>query len=111
MKKTPSPTEAELSAVTNKGNSMVAANPRHQRALDALMRGPVSRNSLDAIAGVANGPDLIADLRRCGLQIPCERIKAEDRDGRTCRPGVYMLTEPDRAKVRQWQSNARRAAA
>ncbi|ROR21723.1 helix-turn-helix protein [Comamonas sp. BIGb0124] len=108
MKKAPSPTKAELSAVTNNGNSTVTANPRHQRALEALMRGPVTRNSLDAIAGVANGPDIISDLRRCGLEIPCLRLKVEDRDGRTCRPGVYTLTEPDRAVVRKWAE--RRAA-
>ena len=42
-------------------------NPRHLRALTALLRRPVSREQLDSIAGCSNGPALISDLRDRGL--------------------------------------------
>lgn len=58
-----------------------------------LLRRPVSRYELDTLAGVANAPDLVAQLRRRGLDLPCERIGFVDRDGEQCRPGVYTLTE------------------
>lgn len=51
------------------------------------------RETLDRIAGASNGPNIIMELRRMGLEIECERIKCLDRDGRTCRPGRYTLAE------------------
>ena len=80
-------------------------NPRHLRALTALLRRPVSREQLDSIAGCSNGPALISDLRDRGLgddHLPCERIKFIDRDGNLCRPGVYSLTEKGRRMVYAW---------
>lgn len=71
-------------------------NPRHVRALQALLARPTPREALDRIAGCANGPALISDLRDRGFQIPCERIKFVDRDRKLCRPGVYSLTPADR---------------
>ena len=79
-------------------------NPRHLRALAVLLRRPLSRESLDSVAGASNSPDLVAELRRRGLDLPCERIHFIDRDGRDCRPGVYRLSEADRRKVHQWQA-------
>lgn len=79
-------------------------NPRHLRAIAALLRRPMPRESLDKAAGCSNGPDLIAELRRRGLEVPCKRIIFVDRDGFTCRPGVYLLTAADRRKVYQWQA-------
>ena len=75
------------------------SNPRHKRALLALMRRPMTREHLDTAAGCANGPDLVADLRRRGLQVPCERVPDYDRDGLPVRRGVYRLTGADRRKV------------
>lgn len=84
-------------------------NPRHLRAIAALLQRPISRQELDSRSGAANGPDLVADLRALGLDVPCQRIRFIDRDGRVCRPGVYSFTVIDRRKVHQWQ--ARRGAA
>jgi hypothetical protein len=79
-------------------------NPRQLRVILALLRRPISRQELDAVAGCANGPDLVSALRNLGLAIDCHRIKFIDRDGRTCRPGVYLFTACARRKVIQWLS-------
>ena len=81
-------------------------NPRHLRAISALLQRPISRQELDSRAGAANGPELIAELRRRGLDVPCERIQFIDRDGRACRPGVYAFTAGDRRKVHRWLAGA-----
>lgn len=78
------------------------SNPRHLRAIQALLRRPITREQLDKVVGCSNGPDLIAQLRRRGLDIPCERISFVDRDGRKCRPGVYMTTVTDRRLIYRW---------
>lgn len=77
-------------------------NPRHLRALQALLTRPIPRESLDKAAGCSNGPELIAELRRRGLSIPCERIRFFDRDGNLCRPGVYHLSAKDRRLIHAW---------
>lgn len=79
-------------------------NPRHLRALFALLKRPISRENLDSIAGCSNGPELIAALRRRGLEgeLLCERIDFIDRDGRPCRPGTYFLTAKGRRLVLNW---------
>ena len=104
--KTPRPTKAEQSAAgQGKRNFTGTDNPRHLRALAALLRRPVSREELDSVAGCSNGPELIAELRRRGLgydHLPCERIKFTDRDGNACRPGVYSLTDKGRRLVYDW---------
>jgi hypothetical protein len=77
-------------------------NPRHLRVLQALRVRPAPRTAIDSLAGCANGPALIADLRELGLEIPCTRTKAIDRDLFTCYPGVYSFTERDKRWVAQW---------
>lgn len=77
-------------------------NPRHQRVLALLLTRPAKREEIDRIAGCSNAPELIAELRRRGLELPCERVEALDRDGRPCRPGVYHMTATDRRKVSAW---------
>lgn len=77
-------------------------NPRHLRAIAALLRRPMPREALDKEAGCSNGPELVAELRRRGLELPCHRINFLDRDGFVCRPGVYMATEADRRKLQRW---------
>ncbi len=102
--KTPDSTPAESSA-PNKREFIGTDNPRHLRAITVLLRRPVPREQLDSIAGCANGPELIAELRRRGLgddHLPCERIKFIDRDGNLCRPGVYSLTEKGRRMIYAW---------
>lgn len=69
---------------------------------DSLPRRPAKREEIDSRAGCSNAPELVAELRRRGLDVPCERVPALDRDGRACRPGVYHLTEADRRKVARW---------
>lgn len=85
-------------------------NPRELRALAALLRRPMPRESLDREAGASNSPELIAGLRRQGLKIPCERISFTDRDGKLCRPGIYSLTISDRRKLNQWLAHRKAVA-
>ncbi|TVT58378.1 MAG: hypothetical protein FHK80_07240 [Azoarcus sp. PHD] len=98
--KTPAPQTAETSALEQR--QFYTDNPRHCRALALLLQRPAKREELDARAGCSNAPELVAELRRRGLEVPCERIEALDRDGSPCRPGVYHLTPADRAKLNRW---------
>jgi hypothetical protein len=75
---------------------------REKRALNALKIRPIMREELDEIAGCSNGPELVAGLRRKGLEVPCERITRIDRDGKQCRPGRYELTQDDKKIIREW---------
>jgi len=84
-------------------------NPRHLRVLAVMLRRPISRQELDSVAGCANGPALVSDLRDRGLTIPCERIHFTDRDGEVCRPGVYSMTGSDRRKFHQWQAKGQQS--
>lgn len=77
-------------------------NPRHCRALALLLQRPAKREEIDSRAGCSNAPELVAELRRRGLDVPCERVPALDRDGRPCRPGIYRLSASDRRKVARW---------
>jgi hypothetical protein len=105
------PQTAETSALDKRDSteqSGAITNPREQRAAVLLMRRPATRTEIDDRAGCANGPDLIARIRRrTGADIPCERIEALDRDGRPCRPGVYSLTAGDRRKLSRWLASRR----
>ncbi len=80
-------------------------NPRHLRAIQALQRSPMPREHLDKAAGCSNGPELIAELRRRGLEVPCARIPDLDRDGLPIRRGVYYFTDSDRLKIARWLSS------
>lgn len=103
--KRPTPQKAESSAL-DKPKFTGTDNPRHLRVITALMARPRRREDVDDIAGCSNGPELIAELRRRGLDVPCERIKFVDRDGYICRPGVYSLTTKDRRLI--WQARMRK---
>lgn len=78
------------------------SNVRHLRVLAAALKRSMPREQVDRVAGASNGPELIAELRRRGLEFPCTRIDALDRDGRPCKPGVYHLTRADRRKLDAW---------
>ena len=102
------PAESAKPSAPNSAKFTGTDNPRHMRAIAALLRRPMPRESLDKEAGCSNGPELVAELRRRGLCVPCERIQFEDRDGNTCRPGVYSFTISDRRKVYRWQAEQQR---
>jgi len=71
-----------LQADSISGNAFSGTtNPRHLRAIAALLRRPMPREHLDREAGCSNGPDLVLELRRRGLSIPCKRVTVFDRDG------------------------------
>ena len=101
--KTPEPSKENPSAPSKREFSGTD-NPRHLRVIPALLRRPISRQELDSVAGCANGPALIQELREHNLIVPCVRIEVIDRDGRKCRPGVYSLTASDRRKLYQWMA-------
>ena len=116
MKKTPDPqTASQAHSIPLADNHIVVLpsaraefagtdNPRHLRAIAALRVRSQTREAIDRVAGCSNGPDLIAELRRRDLDVPCTRIPCYDRDGREVQRGVYHLTNADRRKL------ARRAA-
>jgi hypothetical protein len=85
-------------------------NPRQLRAIAVLMRRPIPRTNLDDVVGASNSPELVAELRRRGLEVPCERIVFIDRDGYTCRPGVYSFTAKDRRLIWAWQAKRKGGA-
>ncbi len=79
-------------------------NPRHFRVINSLLLNSRKREEVDRIAGTSNGPELIAELRRRGLDIPCTLIPGYDKDGLPVRFGVYSFTEKDRRKIKAWQN-------
>jgi len=75
------------------------------RVVRALLRGPVTREDADRIAGCSNSPDLIADIRRLGLgrmHLVCTLFTVTDRDGKVRRPGRYSLTLEGHAMLTEW---------
>ncbi|WP_037472840.1 hypothetical protein [Simplicispira psychrophila] len=107
MKKTPTATTVTVSA-PYKRKFTGTDNPRHLRAITAMLRRPISRKELDSVAGASNSPELVAELRRRGLDAPCERISFIDRDGFKCRPGVYSFTTGDRRAIYAWMAKRER---
>lgn len=98
--KTPDTTTKAMPSAHHTERDFTGASPnRQQRAIAALLRGPVPREQLDAVTGQSNSPELVAELRRRGLAVPCLRVASIDRDGRTRYPGVYHLTTDDRYKI------------
>ena len=116
MKKAPAPTKTQGAFDTDYSSrdSIKPArfqgtdNPRHLRFIAAVLVRPRRREDVDSIAGCSNGPELVAEVRRRGLDVPCERIRFVDRDGYTCRPGVYSFTDSDRRKFHAWQARCKK---
>lgn len=83
-------------------------NPRYLRAIQAVLTRPIPRQQLDDIAGCANGPDAILQIRALFTDgkgkehLPCKRITFIDRDGNPCKPGVYSLTTMGRKLIYAW---------
>jgi len=86
-------------------------NPRQLRAIHALLRRPMPREQLDREAGASNGPSLVSDLRDLGLDLPCDRVPCQDRDGREVRRGIYNLTQRDRIRIARWLARRARGVA
>lgn len=86
-----------------------ADTPRQLRVIMALLTRPRSREAIDEIAGCSNGPDLVARLRKNGLEIPCENTPCIDRDGKEVKQGVYYFNADDKRKVRSWLIRRERA--
>ncbi|WP_155754639.1 hypothetical protein [Burkholderia stagnalis] len=94
--------QPEPTSANEQRNFRLPSNLRHLRVIHALMVRSRPREEIDRIAGCSNGPDLIAALRRVGLDVPCALIPAFDRDGLPVKSGVYFLSESDRRKVARW---------
>lgn len=86
-------------------------NPRHLRAIHALLVSPQPRETIDNRAGCSNGPELIAELRRRGLQIPCDKTPCIDRDGYEVKRGIYYLTANDKRLIRRWKNKRKQGGA
>jgi hypothetical protein len=109
--------ETETGALGSAPNSKTTAsflgtaNPRHLRAIHALLRRPMPREHLDRAAGASNGPALVAELRSRGLELPCQKVPCLDRDGREVQRGVYRFTQRDRIRIARWLAHRDRSAA
>ena len=93
-----------VAAIGAKASRNIRVDPtdyRARRLLAALLRRPRSRMEAGSVAGAANLPDLVFRLRGLGFELPCERIKVEDRDGVVCRSGVYSASTADRELIRR----------
>jgi hypothetical protein len=84
------------------GEFLGTENPRHLRVIDALLLNPRTRKAIDMWGGCSNGPELVAELRRRGLDIPCDKVPYIDRDGLEVKCGIYHLTAADDGKIRRW---------
>lgn len=109
MEKSQLPIFPELTLADNKdstprgpGKFTGTNNPRHLRVINALLTRPRKREEIDHIGGCSNGPELVAELRRLGLEFPCTRVPGIDRDGNPIRYGIYHLTDNDRRKLNTW---------
>jgi len=51
-------------------------NPRHLRGIHALMQRPRFKNDLQAITGASNTPELVAELRRRGLETHAKKYQS-----------------------------------
>lgn len=110
MDKSQSPLFAELALGADTQDSTVPAkrhftgtcNPRHLRVIESLLIRPRRREEIDRIAGASNGPELVAELRRRGLQAKCQRTPGIDRDGNPIRFGIYGFDEEDRRAIYAW---------
>lgn len=97
--KTPAATEITTSAPIKRDYSKKLTD-RQQRTLEALLRqDEIWREDIDRIAGASNGPMVIQQLRRMGLDIACRLVTCTDRDGNPCRPGKYRLESMSRQRA------------
>ncbi|AOV16036.1 hypothetical protein BJI67_02185 [Acidihalobacter aeolianus] len=67
--------------------------------MELIQKNAVSRSVLDERVGCANGPALVAELRKKGLDIPCKMFPVTDRDGKKTKVGIYWASESDKLKI------------
>jgi hypothetical protein len=87
-----------------RASNLVAAvpgllTPRMERLMALLAsREWTTREDVDRLVGVSNGPGIVRDLRGVlGFgAVEMQTIKVVDRDGSVCRPGRYRLTDAGR---------------
>jgi hypothetical protein len=99
--KTPEPPNGNPSA-PSKRKFTGTDNPRHLRVITALLVRARPREGIDRIAGASNGPELVAELRRRGLELPCSKTPCIDRDGFEVKRGIYHLTDHDKRLIHAW---------
>ncbi|MBC7435072.1 MAG: hypothetical protein H7332_03265 [Bdellovibrionales bacterium] len=77
--------------------------PKQIRVCQAFMRmKPIWREQVDQISGASNGPEIMSQLKRKGLQWTCAKQRKIDRDGNPCEPGLYTVTPEGIATLRRW---------
>lgn len=103
MKDARRPPKDTAGVAGKRGQFTGTINPRHLRVIVALTHRIRTREEIDHIAGASNGPEVIAELRRRGLDIPCKRVPCIDRDGFEVKRGVYSLTADDRGRILAWR--------
>lgn len=75
--------------------------PRLLRLATALSEGPVTREQADRIAPASNGPHYVGVLRRLlDIELKCERIPRQTKDGEPSCYGRYTPTREEREKLR-----------
>jgi hypothetical protein len=72
-------------------------SPRQRRVVNELLDRALSREEVDGVAKASNGPAVIQQLRRRGLEIDCKMVAHEDSDGLAGEHGVYSLPVDERA--------------
>jgi len=102
QKKNARPPKNEKTSVRSKRKFTGTDNPRHLRVIMALLTSPRPREAIDRIAGASNGPELMAELRRRGLEAPCSKTPCIDRDGFEVKRGIYHFTDQDKRLIRAW---------
>jgi hypothetical protein len=94
-------TSEEVSSTQIKSEFKLTA--RQQRVCSALAKfGKLWREEVDRIAGASNGPEVMHQLKRKGLEWECDRIKGVDRDGNACEPGLYSIVGGGRETLHAW---------
>jgi hypothetical protein len=77
---------------------------REERLARLLIDKPqgVTRKECEPLIGTTYAPNIVKALRDdYGLRIPCELVKARDRDGKPCTYGRYALASESRPKALQ----------
>lgn len=108
--KTPAATKVTTSAPT-KRKFAGTDNPSHLRVIAVLLHRPISEVELESVAGASDGHELVEDLRRLGLDAPCERISFPGPDGETCCPFAYSFSTRDHRLISTWMAQRKRQMA
>lgn len=101
-RKSPAPAGTGNGAQQNASQiQSTAFTPRHQRLLQALLQGPVTRKEADAICHSSNSPHVVFKLRRAGIPVETDRVPFVTFDGAPGQYGKYWLTEESKKRARE----------